>query len=386
MADMISIVIAVISLVGSIASASITGWVAYHNDKAKRLSESNALVAKYGDPLLLAAMDLQSRLHNHLENNLAAYMRFGRSAGPTMASNEEARGQNEGHSLPTQNRHSATPRYRCRCGDTAVRSGDHIHHIQMYHTPAASQLQEVTEDRGYYTCCCNRKTADPTEHINHIKQCKKVLLSSKVCDGPQECKDEGIEEYTSLDNMRKDLVVFYTLFTIDQYFSWTYILRRQIQFLRFSTERHNKKLSDILWAIEGVFRTDRYGGPDGDRFMIWRGQQMAIGEIMTITEGDDEKELYCMGYSEFYSKFQRSDGKMFKMWFDPVIADIKWLTELGPSSHMVVPRLIHLRHLLMDLMDFLDPEGSIKRRKNFRLLSKPRDNYGCKCSLCGLKE
>ena len=73
MVDIVAIVIAVISLIGSAISAGITALVTLQSDRAKRLSESEKLVAKYRDPLLLASMELQSRLYNILEQDLLFY-------------------------------------------------------------------------------------------------------------------------------------------------------------------------------------------------------------------------------------------------------------------------------------------------------------------------
>src|SRR2546421_7758617 len=70
MVDVVSIVISVISFLGALLAAGITGWFTIYSDERKRLSESEKLVAKYRDPLLLAARDLQSRLFNILDNNL----------------------------------------------------------------------------------------------------------------------------------------------------------------------------------------------------------------------------------------------------------------------------------------------------------------------------
>jgi hypothetical protein len=72
MAEIVSIIIAVISLVGSIIVTSISGFVTLHSDRAKRLSETEQLVSKYRDPLLAAA-DLQSDLHNIIERDLFFY-------------------------------------------------------------------------------------------------------------------------------------------------------------------------------------------------------------------------------------------------------------------------------------------------------------------------
>ncbi|KUI64495.1 hypothetical protein VM1G_00049 [Cytospora mali] len=56
--------VAVISLVGSVAATAITVWFNWMTDIRKRRSEASKLVAKYHDPLLRAAQELQSRLYN----------------------------------------------------------------------------------------------------------------------------------------------------------------------------------------------------------------------------------------------------------------------------------------------------------------------------------
>lgn len=98
----------------------------------------------------------------------------------------------------------------------------------------------------------------------------------------------GLLQYAS-DEKKKDLIYTYTAFLVGQYFSWVYILRRQAQFLRFSTDKTNKKLNSILDNVTNEFSLDRHKGEDP--FMLWRGQQMAIGELMTMSEEDGE--LYC---------------------------------------------------------------------------------------------
>ena len=85
---------------------------------------------------------------------------------------------------------------------------------------------------------------------------------------------QGLLRYID-DEEKKDLVYVYTAFLVGQYLSWTYILRRQAQFLRFSTDKTNKQLNQILNVITNEFSLDRRQGEDP--FMLWRGQQMAIG-------------------------------------------------------------------------------------------------------------
>jgi hypothetical protein len=252
MVDVVSIVIAVISLVGSLTTVVITGLLTLHSDKVKRLSESEKLVAKYRDPLLLAAVDLQSRLGNILEKNVL----------------------------------------------------------------------------NYYN--------DPN---------------------------------------RREFVTLYTAFLIGQYFSWTYILRRKVQFLRFSTDKKNKSLSDTIIAIQEAFSTGEHN-PHDHLFMLWRPQQMAIGEIMTVAEGE---ELFCIKYSDFTRNFNSGDAT-FREWFKPIIEGI---TELAETNHTktspAANRLRRLQHLIVDLIDILDAqrlEGGMKGP--IRVSSAP----SCECTKC----
>lgn len=62
MVDVVSIVIAVISFVGSFLTAGITGWSNQYTEDRMQRAETKKLIAKYRTPLLLAAQKLQSRL------------------------------------------------------------------------------------------------------------------------------------------------------------------------------------------------------------------------------------------------------------------------------------------------------------------------------------
>ena len=177
------------------------------------------------------------------------------------------------------------------------------------------------------------------------------------------------------DASRRDFVTLYTAFLVGQYFSWTYILRRQVQFLRFSTDKNNQKLSRTIEAIQHSFSSDGYG-LDEELFMLWRGQQMAIGEIMTVTEGG---ELLCTRYSTFIEKF-KSEDVAFREWFNPIMKGITRLVEAqSRDGRLSANRLRRLQHLILDLVDILDPHrlgaGTAKRK---RVSAAP----SCECSGC----
>jgi hypothetical protein len=269
MVEVVSIVISVISFVGALLSASITGWFAYFSEERKRRSESEKLIAKYRDPLLLASTDLQSRLFNILE-------------------------------------------------------------------------------LGF-------------------------LGSYNVLSAFKDNKDNDDESSVSEDHT--DNVLRYTCFLVGQYFSWTYILRRQVQFLRFSTSKDNKELVSILDKIQDAFSTDKHGNASVP-FLLWRGQQMAIGEIMTVK---DDTDLFCMGYAAFTRKWK--DSREFRGWFYSIETSIKAITHASFQSTSIIPdhRLRRLQHLFLDLIDILDPR---KLRVEGSALSRCPAAPECACLRC----
>ncbi|KAM3070201.1 hypothetical protein ACMFMF_008554 [Clarireedia jacksonii] len=211
MVDVASIIIAVVSLAGSLVAALFTGWISYYLDQAKQRKATTALIRKYRDPLTLAAYDLQSRIWGLLSN-----------------------------------------------------------------------LLDYVED----------------------------------------------EE-------KKENIYTYTAFLIGQYLSWTFILRRQAQFLRFSTEKTNKELNQILDGIKDEFSKDRsHNNPSGenDPLMLWRGQQMAIGELMTLQE--EGGQLYCIGFAAFSERYHKDHE--FSKWFQPVKEGIDQLvTARRKENHLI---------------------------------------------------
>lgn len=321
MVEVASIVLAVIALITSTACAGITLWGAYLSDKRKNQRESQALIAKYGDPVLLAAQDLQSRLYNLTDWTVTSY------------------------------------------------------------------------------------------------------LGSK--------KEENL--------------LLYTAFVLGQYFAWTHILRLKTQFLRLKTDNANRRLTEMLTSIMAEFGTDKHG-EDGSTFMLWRGDQMAIGQVMTV---EYHGELCCMGYAEFRRKsaedgldvrlkdavkgitfdrmatwpgggrrsssnampevrrgsmqslevdpeqapaFVKMGNGEFRRWFGPILKDIISLAEAkqaeanaddsssdGSGNVIADQRLRRLQHRLIELIRELDPKGL---RSEAKLLNRCHRATVCKCSEC----
>ncbi|KAI7283890.1 hypothetical protein KC345_g2677 [Hortaea werneckii] len=184
----------------------------------------------------------------------------------------------------------------------------------------------------------------------------------------------------------EDSLFIYTAFLFGQYLCWVYILRRQTQFLCFTTEERSstKTLVENLDRIKIILNTDRYGKLP---FMLWKGDQMAIGELMCVKEGD---ELMCMRYSAFHAKWKQSqllqaqspsqangnggldgvsgssekpiaafdEANVFRGWFTPIEDGIRDLHD-ARQRKMYCPddRLRRLQHCLADLIYALDPNG-----------------------------
>ena len=140
--------------------------------------------------------------------------------------------------------------------------------------------------------------------------------------------------------------------------------------------------------------------------MLWKGHQLAIGELMTVSSSDagGNTELLCMGYAEFTRKWkagdrsidesnvandsgekgmsknqsQDNDSEVFRGWFGYVergIHQVERQRHHGDSTGF--NRIRHLQHLLLELVDALEPNGGRARESN--PVSAAHD---CTCSRC----
>jgi hypothetical protein len=136
--------------------------------------------------------------------------------------------------------------------------------------------------------------------------------------------------------------VEHTLYLVGQYFAWTEILRREVQFLEFDEAEETKRVGRLQRGIRDLFARDdeQLGRP----FMIWRGEQNAIGERMTVAEGG---QRYCMGYATFADCVTEP---AFARWFERLRGDLD-LIAAEPNA-----RLRELQHALVDLVVALDPQ------------------------------
>jgi hypothetical protein len=83
---------------------------------------------------------------------------------------------------------------------------------------------------------------------------------------------------------KRDNLFIYTAFVVGQYMSWTYILRRQAQFLKLDTDTGTMDLTKALAQIVYMFSTDSFDSEAAEPFNMWRGDQMVskfMGERVT---------------------------------------------------------------------------------------------------------
>ena len=145
----------------------------------------------------------------------------------------------------------------------------------------------------------------------------------------------GFLDHFGGDHPRAQEAMRTTLFRIAQYFGWSEILRRDIQFLSFPEDGDSRRVAGLQAEIAKRFLTDAYG----PALMIWSDEQRAIGERMIVEE---HGKVLCMGYATFGERCETAFG----VWLTRVEAELP-----EPSAHQ---RLREIQHLLCELVELLD--------------------------------
>lgn len=144
-----------------------------------------------------------------------------------------------------------------------------------------------------------------------------------------------------------------TVFVIAQYFAWTEIIRKEIQFIDFRSSQNTKELSELRDNIYRLWQTDSFH----DLFRIWAGEQRAIGELMIEHHND---RMSCIGYASFLKKLSSNHEPLF----DKLQGDVVVLSKSGSNSYS---RLAEIQHSLIDILNYLDPDyiRFPKERRNY---------------------
>jgi hypothetical protein len=141
-----------------------------------------------------------------------------------------------------------------------------------------------------------------------------------------------------------------TLHLLAEYLAWVEIIRREIQFLDLGEELANRRWVQALERVRDVLARD-----DIDPVLrVFRGEQRAIGETMTVVlkDSDSGRVRESLGYAEFVA---RRREPCFARWFGKLEADLNTLAS-EPAEHL--DRAVLLQHSLIDVLDVLDEECS----------------------------
>jgi hypothetical protein len=152
------------------------------------------------------------------------------------------------------------------------------------------------------------------------------------------------------DDRTRLYAIHHTAFVIAQYFGWTELIRREIQFIDLGKDEETRRLAQLQHRIYAAFQTDRFP----PLLRVFGGEQHAIGERM-IREGPRGPQ--CIGYAGFLD-YLKSDP-------DPLIRALENdVQALGTQLKQAIPRLIEFQHSLIDLVVFLDPQAVRFPEKN----------------------
>ncbi|KAG0321870.1 hypothetical protein BG000_003076 [Podila horticola] len=88
MAD--ALIVAIISLVATIITVVTGAYIRWYSDKHSEVAEDEKLIARYRDPILRAAQELQSRLYNIAQTELLSWIYAEANADANAAANAAA--------------------------------------------------------------------------------------------------------------------------------------------------------------------------------------------------------------------------------------------------------------------------------------------------------
>jgi hypothetical protein len=144
-----------------------------------------------------------------------------------------------------------------------------------------------------------------------------------------------------------------TVYLLGQYLCWSEILRREGQFIdpvdlqrdrgvMAAMEQVREVLSDSLTFTDPTLR-------------VFRGEQRAVGEVL-LTKTDNPSDRVgprwdCLGYAAFVKALEDKDTVR---WFTTLLEDVNRLAD-GLDEHR--DRLVALQHVLLKLINLLDPDG-----------------------------
>ncbi len=148
--------------------------------------------------------------------------------------------------------------------------------------------------------------------------------------------------YDQGDSRERSYATDNTAFLLAQYFAWTEIVRRELQYINLGQDEQTRRLAQLQDDIYSLFGTDRFSR----LLRVFAGEQRAIGERM-IQTGANGRE--CMGYAAYLDQVAQGGDRLT----DALRDDVRALSTHLPAAR---PRLVALQYALIDLLAFLDPD------------------------------
>ncbi len=204
--------------------------------------------------------------------------------------------------------------------------------VRVKRVEADLALQKAEADRRAETERTARRFREPLGRAAYDLQSRIFNIA----------KSEFLNAYLKNGDERTRLyAIKNTLFVIAQYFAWTELVRREIQFIDLGADEPTRKLTELQDNIYAIWQSSAHH----PMFRIFAGEQRAIGERL-IREGPRGPE--CMGYASFLDSYKEHP--------DPLLCALEAdVALLDTSLPRALPRLTAVQHSLIELLDFLDP-------------------------------
>lgn len=136
-----------------------------------------------------------------------------------------------------------------------------------------------------------------------------------------------------------------TTFVICQFFCWTELARRELQFIDLGESERTRKLTRLQDTLHFVWGTDK--AEYTPILRIFAGEQRAIGEALIVRPATGAE---CIGYGGFLATLGRGANPLI----DAVRDDV---ATLATGTEPVTARLTAIQHGLVDLLDLLDADA-----------------------------
>jgi hypothetical protein len=172
-------------------------------------------------------------------------------------------------------------------------------------------------------------------------------LQARICNIVQ----DGFfaRHLASADPQEQQYARVSTLYRVGDFFGWTEILRRDLQFLDLGDNQRTRELAGCLAEVSLVFSDTTQRHRDG-AFHLFRDEQRAIGELMLEPMAGDLRRHQCIGFATFTARLEEDDA--FARWFQRLSGETAALADPAPGQ---LDRLVSIQHALIEVIRFLDP-------------------------------